>query len=109
MRSRLLPWDRLCAVKSPLPQMTRLRSVSREAQKGQHPALPQATPGGPGTSWVFLEAGQRGRHGWHPSLALAGAWAPLLGLWLADRDASVAQRTPLSIEVCGNSAHCPRC
>lgn len=25
------------------------------------------------------------------------------------QDASVAQRTPLSIEVCGNSAHCPWC
>lgn len=109
MRSWLLPWDCLCAVKSPLPQMTRLRSVSREAQKGQHPALPRAIPRGTGPSWVSLEAGRRGRRGWHPRLTLAGAWAPLLGLQLADRDASVAQRIPLFIEVCGNSAHCPRC
>lgn len=48
---------------------------------------------------------------WRPAIqpGVAGAWPPLLGLCLADRDAAgVAQSTPLSVAVCGNFAHCPR-
>lgn len=52
----------------------------------------------------------QGGCGGRPGPAPAGVWPPLLGLWLAARDAeSVAPLTPLSAAVCGNFAHCPCC
>lgn len=100
----LLPQDRLCAATSPLPQLTCLvRSEQKRLEQprlGPSPKALAPLPGGlpEGQAWL------------HPALTLAGAWPPLLGLWLADGDAtSVAQWTPLSVAVCGNFAHCPRC
>lgn len=90
------------------------RSPPLQPRPPRSPHLPPAPPAVRGAQPCLRPSPEalapRGSS-WRPAIqpGVAGAWPPLLGLCLADRDAAgVAQSTPLSVAVCGNFAHCPR-